>query len=68
MAIPIASLVGRGLAKANSIVAGVLMLASAAGMLLVFGFTFFTAIPLVLNAIGGALALMAASEASKKTP
>jgi hypothetical protein len=66
MAIPIASLVGGGIAKANAVVAGILMLLSAVGMLLLFGFNFFTAIPVVLSGVGGLLALMAANEAKPK--
>jgi hypothetical protein len=65
MAVPIASIVGGGMAKAKPLIAGVLMLLSAIGMLLVFGFNFFTAIPLILSAVGGALALVAANEAKR---
>jgi hypothetical protein len=66
IAIPIAALVGGGMAKANPAVGGGLMLASTIGMLWIFGFNFFTAIPVVLTGVGGALALMAASEAKTK--
>ncbi len=67
IAIPIAGLVGGGMAKSNAIVAGVLMVLCAVGMLLVFGFNFFTAIPVVLSGIGGALALVSASDAKATT-
>ena len=67
MAIPIASLVGGGIAKANAIAGGILMLLSAGGMLLVFGFNFFTAIPLVLSGIGGVLALLSTNVPNPET-
>ncbi len=67
IAIPIAGLVGGGMAKSNAFVAGVLMLLSAAGMLLVFGFNFFTAIPVVLSGVGGVMALISANDAKAKT-
>ncbi|MBV6486913.1 MAG: hypothetical protein GHHEDOFH_00850 [Pseudorhodoplanes sp.] len=67
IAIPVASLVGGGIAKSQATIAGVFMLLSAGGMLWLFGFNFFTAIPLMLSAIGGALALFAASDAKTKT-
>lgn len=66
IAIPIACLVGGGMAKANPAVGGGLMLLSAVGMLWLFGFNFFTAIPIVLSALGGTLALLAASDAKTK--
>lgn len=66
IAIPIASLVGGGMAKANPAVAGILMLISAGGMLWLFGFNFFTAIPLVLSALGGAIALAASNQTKAK--
>jgi hypothetical protein len=62
MAVPIASIVGGGMAKAKPVIGGGLMLLSAIGMFLIFGFNFFTAIPLILSAVGGALALVAANE------
>jgi hypothetical protein len=40
-------------------------LLSADGMFLVFGSNFFTAIPLILSAAGGALALVAANEVKR---
>ena len=67
IAIPIACLVGGGMAKSNAMIAGILMLLSAVGMLLVFGFNFFTAIPLVLSAVGGIIALVSANNAKEKT-
>jgi SSS family solute:Na+ symporter len=67
MAIPIASLVGGGMAKSDAVVAGILMLLSAVGMLLVFGFNFFTAIPLVLSGVGGMMALVSANDPKTKT-
>jgi hypothetical protein len=66
MAIPIASLVGGGLAKVNAFAAGALMLLSAVGMLLLFGFNFFTSLPLVLSGIGAVLAFLSAREARAK--
>jgi hypothetical protein len=66
MAIPIASLVGGGLAKVNAFAAGALMLLSAVGMLLVFGLNFFTFLPLVLSGIGGVLVLLSGKEARAK--
>jgi hypothetical protein len=65
MAVPIASIVGGGMAKAKPIIAGGLMILSAVGMFFIFGFNFFTAIPLILSAVGGALALAAANEVKR---
>jgi uncharacterized protein YegL len=66
IAIPIGSFVGAGLAKANPRMGGALMILSTVAMLWLFGFNFFTAIPVGLTAAGGALALLAldASKAS----
>ena len=62
MAIPIAGLVGGGMAKASPQIAGGLMLISAIGMFAIFGFNFFTAIPLILTALGGVLAFASAGQ------
>jgi hypothetical protein len=62
MAVPMASIIGGGMAKAKPLIAGGLMLLSAIGMFFIFGFNFFTAIPLILSAVGGVLALVAAKE------
>lgn len=59
IAIPIASLVGGGLARDRSSLAAALMFVSAAGMLWIFGINYFTIVPIVLSAIGGSLALAA---------
>jgi hypothetical protein len=67
IAIPIVSIVGGGMAKAKPVIGGILMLLSAAGMIWLFGFNFFTAIAIILSGIGGALALLAASE-TKTSP
>ena len=42
------------------------MLLSAVGILLLFGFNFFAALPLVLSGIGAVLALLSAKEARAK--
>ncbi len=65
IAIPIASIVGGGMAKAKPMIAGGLMVLSAIGMFFIFGFNFFTAIPLILSAIGGVLALVSGSEVKR---
>jgi len=65
MAIPIVSIVGGAMAKAKPIAAGSLMILSSVGMFCVFGFNFFTAIPLVLSAVGGLLAIAGMSEATQ---
>lgn len=62
MALPIAGLAGAGMAMVNPVPAGALMLLSALGMLALFGFNFFTAIPCLLIGLGGTLALVAASQ------
>jgi hypothetical protein len=65
MAIPIAALVGAGVSLTSPIPAGVLLLGSAVGIVAMFGFNFFTAIPCVLTGLGGVLALSAASQKQK---
>src|ERR1700674_346519 len=67
MAIPIASLVGGGMAKEKPTIAGGLMVVSAIGMFFIFGFNFFTAIPLVLSAVGGLLAFTGLIETKQVT-
>jgi hypothetical protein len=62
IAIPIAALVGAGVSLTSPVPAGVLLLASAVGIVAVFGFNFFTAIPCVLTALAGVLALSAAAQ------
>jgi len=53
------------MAITEPIVAGGLMVLSAIGMYVIFGFNFFTAIPLVLSAAGGTLAVAAAYKANR---
>ncbi len=65
MAIPIVSIIGGAMAKTKPMVAGSLMVLSSIGMFSVFGFNFFTAIPLVLSAAGGLLAVTGMSEAKQ---
>ena len=60
--IPVASIVGAALSKANAFLAGLLMAVSAAGMAFVFGVNAFTGIPLALSGIGALLAFGSASE------
>jgi hypothetical protein len=65
-AIPIASLVGGGMAITNAQAAVILMLISAAGWFAVgaffgYGFNFITMSPMILSGIGGLLALAAAN-------
>jgi hypothetical protein len=67
IAIPMASIVGGGIAIAKPLVGGALMLISAVGMFFVFGFNFFTFIPLVLSGLGGGLALLALNEPRRQT-
>lgn len=56
LAIPIASIAGGALTQVNSLLAAVLMIASALGMIFLFGVNAFTGIPLTLTAIGAVLA------------
>jgi len=58
--VPVLSLVGAAIATINPLRAGILMLASAFGMLLLFGFNVF--IPIVLSAAGGGFALFASDK------
>ncbi len=62
IAIPVASVVGGAVTKANALAAGILMAASTAGMAYIFGVNAFTGIPLALTGIGALLAFMATSE------
>jgi signal peptidase I len=58
--VPAFSLVGAAMATINPMRAGILMLSSAFGMLLLFGFHIF--IPIVLSAAGGGFALFASDK------
>lgn len=60
VAIPVASIVGGSMTKAKPLVAGALMGASAIGMVLVFDFNVFTAVPVALSGIGALGAVLAA--------
>lgn len=71
IAIPIASIIGGAIATATPKVAGIIMLLSAVGMLglcLLWGFNFFTLIPLVLTSSGGILALTGATAQTPPSP
>jgi len=58
---PILALVGGGMAVSQPLVAGVLLLASSAGMYWGFSFGVFTMFPITLCAVAGLLALVAAT-------
>ncbi len=62
LAIPIASIAGGALTRANGILAALLMAASAIGMVSVFGVNVFTSIPLALSAIGALLAYLSVTK------
>jgi hypothetical protein len=61
--IPVASLVGGGMAIAKPLIGGILMLISAVLVLALFGFNFFTFLSVVLSGVGGILALIASQSA-----
>lgn len=56
---PIMAIAGGAMARSQNIAAGVLMLASAGGMLWAFGFGVFTMFPIAMCLLGGILALLA---------
>lgn len=56
---PILAIAGAAMARSVNVAAGVLLLASSAGMYLTFGFGVFTMFPISMCAIAGALALAA---------
>ena len=62
LAVPIAGIVGAAIVRANALIAGLLMAASAAGMFHQFGFNMFTGVPLALTAVGALLAFAAIFE------
>ncbi len=54
---PVLAIAGGAMARSNAVMAGVLMLFSAAGMYWAFGFGVFTMFPIVMCVLGGLLAL-----------
>jgi glucan phosphoethanolaminetransferase (alkaline phosphatase superfamily) len=56
---PILAIAGGAMARSQNIAAGVLLLVSAAGMYVAFGFGVFTMFPIAMCALGGVLALAA---------
>jgi hypothetical protein len=56
---PILAIAGGAMARSRNLAAGVLMLASAAGMDWAFGFGVFTMFPIAMCGLGGLLALAA---------
>lgn len=56
---PILALAGAGMARANALVGGVLLLVSVAGMYMGFGYGFFTLFPMAFCGAAGLMALAA---------
>ena len=56
---PVLAIAGGAMARSHAIVAGVLLLASAAGMYHAFGYGVFTMFPIAMAGLGGLLALVA---------
>ncbi|WP_102226034.1 hypothetical protein [Acidimangrovimonas sediminis] len=56
---PILAIAGGAMARSQNIAAGVLLIASAAGMYYAFGYGVFTMFPIAMCGIGGLFALMA---------
>lgn len=56
---PVMAIAGGAMARARALWGGLLLLASAAGMFLAFGFNPFTMFPISLAGLGGVLALAA---------
>jgi len=56
---PVMAIAGGAMARSSNVAAGVLLLLSAAGMQLAFGFGVFTMFPITMCALGGVLALLA---------
>ncbi len=54
---PLLAIAGGAMARSQNVAAGVMLLASAAGMHLAFGFGAFTMFPIAMCALGGVLAL-----------
>lgn len=63
--LPVAAIVGAGLVMAKPIVGAVLMAIAAAGFIVIFGFNFFSLIPVVLLGIGALLGFLGANEGAK---
>jgi len=56
---PILAIAGGAMARTSNLLGGILMLASAGGMLWALGFGVFTMFPIVMSGLGGVLALLA---------
>lgn len=56
---PILAIAGGAMARARNMIAGVLLLISAAGMFYAFGFNVFTMFPIAMSGLAGILALAA---------
>jgi hypothetical protein len=56
---PILAIAGAAMARSQNVPAGVLMLASALGIYVAFGFGVFTMFPIAMCGLGGVLALVA---------
>lgn len=56
---PILAIAGGAMARAQNVAAGVLLLASSAGMYWAFGYGVFTMFPIAMAGLGGLLALVA---------
>lgn len=56
---PVLAIAGGAMARSQALVAGLLLLASAAGMYWAFGFGVFTMFPIAMAGLGGLLALAA---------
>lgn len=59
LAAPVMAIAGGAMARSQNLLAGLLLLASAAGMLHAFGFGVFTMFPVAMCGLGGVLALAA---------
>jgi 2-keto-4-pentenoate hydratase len=56
---PILAIAGAAMARSQNVAAGILLLASAFGMYIAFGFNVFTMFPIAMCGLGGLLALAA---------
>ncbi len=65
LALPIAALVGSGVAVRAPAVGGVIMAASAIGIVFVFGFGFFSTVPVVLLGVGALLVFLGLSNSAE---
>jgi len=63
---PVLTLIGGGLALSRPIPAAILMIIGAVGMAYVFGFSSWTAIPIVLAVVGAILAFLGAGHAHRR--